>query len=204
MPTQPTKCEIIFTGLKKLLVTGMKRQKIGGERFERGLGLREAATAPSRKRKVKRRPGVYGVPQPEPPVKAVPKKVIAKSSKEADTRKKRIVWTQEESNAVAEAMFLLWEKDPAAGFTGDICERAMHDALPSDRRRVFAGLSQSPGILEALNSRIRKALGHPAVAPVAVVAPSPVEPPPPVPERTPVNHCSIRKYNPTESTFRRV
>ena len=46
MPTQPTKCEIIFTGLKKLLVTGMKRQKIGGERFERGLGLREAAGRP--------------------------------------------------------------------------------------------------------------------------------------------------------------
>ena len=134
----------------------------------------------------KLRPGVYGVPKPEPPVKEAPKKVITKSAKEPVARKKRIAWTQEESEAVAGAMFVLWEKYPAAGFTGDICERAMRAALPADRWRAFAGLSQSPGVQEALNSRIRKALEHPVAAPVVAVAPAPVEPPPPAPAPTPV------------------
>lgn len=135
---------------------------------------------------VKLRPGVYGVPKSEPPVKELPNNVITKCSEAPVARKKRIVWTQEESKTVAEAMFVLWEKDPAAGFTGDICERAMRSALPQDRWRVFAGLSQSPGVQEALNSRIRKALEHPVVAPSPAVAPAPVEPSPPAPAPAPV------------------
>lgn len=72
---------------------------------------------------------------------------IAALEQQKDALTKRIQWTSEEVEGVANALFQIWKRDPIKPISGNDCIRAMHVAVHPQRwRKRIGGLSQLPSV----------------------------------------------------------
>ena len=96
---------------------------------------------------------------------------IAALEQQKEALRKRIQWTQEEVNRMADVLFQIWKRDPVKPITGEDCVRAMHVAVHPERwRKHIGGPSQLPTLEKALRDRILALVNCPEPEPAAIPA----------------------------------